>query len=152
MFVFIKFMALIVRELHKVLKVLVCAVLLLLSNEYNSQSLQFNNPLAFYNTDILSYLQILHKNQQYENMLPFLAGNYFKGLTRKEIVEILSNAPFGYSMKRSGVKEILRGEKWSLTYQRIILGTQETFKIDCALITDTCRVVLSDKDWGIIFK
>ena len=141
-----------VRELYKVLKVLICALFLLQSYDCNSQSLQYNNPLAFYNTDILSYLQILHKNQQYENMLPFFTGNYFKGLTRRQMVEVLSGASFGYSMKRAGIKEISRGEKWSLTYQRTILGTQETFKIECALISDTCRVILSDKDWEIIFK
>jgi hypothetical protein len=28
--------------------------------------------LCFYNSDILTYLQVLHKNQQYEQMLPYL--------------------------------------------------------------------------------
>lgn len=34
----------------------------------------FKNPLCFYNSDILTYLQVLHKNQQYEQMLPYLHG------------------------------------------------------------------------------
>lgn len=118
----------------------------------NTQSQQYNNPLAFYNTDILTYLQILHKNQQYENMLPFLSGPFLKGLSRAEAIEKLSDSSFGYSMKRAGIKEILRGEKWSLTYQRTVLGTQETFRIECEKILDTCRVIMSERDWKNIFN
>jgi len=43
------------------------------------ESFLFRTPLSFYNTDILSYLQVLHKNQQYEKMVPF-----FYGRTKKE--------------------------------------------------------------------
>ena len=34
----------------------------------------YKNPLCFYNTDILNYLQILHKNQQYDKMINFMYG------------------------------------------------------------------------------
>ena len=109
----------------------------------------YKNPLCFYNTDILNYLQVLHKNQQYSKMTNFLYGPNKVG--KNNIEESLSNASFGYSLKRVGIKEKNK-TSWSLTYQRTILGTNETFKIDCALINDTCRIYIDDKAWQTIFK
>ena len=115
-------------------------------------SFLFRTPLSFYNTDILSYLQVLHKNQQYEKMVPFFTGPIVEAQTSSELEELLSDAPFGYSMKRSGIRETASNQRWSLTYTRTILGTQETFKIDCVLERDTCRLVLDDKSIKAIFK
>ena len=109
----------------------------------------YKNPLCFFNTDVLNYLQVLHKNQQYNKMTTFFYGSSDR--TRENLEDRLSNANFGYSLKRVGVKEKNK-TSWSLTYQRTILGTNETFKIDCALINDTCRVFLDKKAWQIIFK
>jgi hypothetical protein len=109
----------------------------------------YKNPLCFFNTDVLNYLQVLHKNQQYNKMTSFFYGSSDR--TRQNLEVRLSNANFGYSLKRVGVKEKNK-TNWSLTYQRTILGTNETFKIDCALINDTCRVFLDKKAWQIIFK
>lgn len=109
----------------------------------------YKNPLCFFNTDVLNYLQVLHKNQQYNKMTAFFYGSSDR--TRQNLEDRLSNANFGYSLKRVGVKEINKSS-WSLTYQRTILGTNETFKIDCALINDTCRVLLDKKAWKILFK
>lgn len=109
----------------------------------------YKNPLCFYNTDILTYLQALHKNQQYEKMLPFFYGSSVNN--KSKLVERLTNANFGYSLKRVGVK-VKNKTSWSLTYQRTILGTNETFKIECSLINDTCRVYLDEKAWETIFK
>jgi hypothetical protein len=111
----------------------------------------YKNPLCFYNTDILNYLQVLHKNQQYSKMINFLYGPNIDGKDKKSLEESLSNANFGYSLKRVGIKEKNK-TSWSLTYQRTILGTNETFKIDCALINDTCRIYIDDKAWQTIFK
>ena len=111
----------------------------------------FKNPLCFYNTDILSYLQVLHKNQQYVKMTPFFYGPYVDLLGRNKLVSSLNEADFGYSMKRVGVKET-GVNKWSLTYQRTIMGTNENFKIDCAVVNDTCRVYIDQKVWNKIFK
>jgi hypothetical protein len=111
----------------------------------------YKNPLCFYNTDILNYLQVLHKNQQYSKMTNFLYGPNIDGKDKKSLEESLSNANFGYSLKRVGVKEKNK-TSWSLTYQRTILGTNETFKIECALIKDTCRVYIDEKAWQTIFK
>lgn len=111
----------------------------------------YKNPLCFYNTDILNYLQVLHKNQQYSKMTTFLYGPNIGGKDKKSLEESLSNANFGYSLKRVGIKEKNKSS-WSLTYQRTILGTNETFKIDCALIKDTCRIYIDDKAWQTIFK
>jgi hypothetical protein len=110
----------------------------------------YKNPLCFYNTDILSYLQVIHKNQQYENMVPFFYGPYLNN-SHLDFVNKLSAVDFGYSLKRVGVKEIEKN-KWSLTYQRTIMGTNENFKIDCALVNDTCRVFIDQKQWNKLFK
>ena len=112
----------------------------------------FRTPLSFYKTDILSYLQALHKNQQYERMVPFFTGQAVAGMSQHAIAEMLSNAPFGYGMKRAGIREIEPNQKWSITYSRTILGTQETFKVECALVRDTCRLVLDEKSKTTIFK
>jgi len=110
----------------------------------------FRNPLCFYNTDILTYLQVLHKNQQYEKMAPFFYGS-FSDNNKYIFLNKLGEVDFGYTLKRVGVKEIEKN-KWSLTYQRTIMGTNENFKIECALINDTCRVYLDEKQWSKIFK
>ncbi len=109
----------------------------------------YKNPLCFYNTDILNYLQVLHKNQQYEEMVPFFYGSSLNNKSKLE--ESLSNASFGYSLKRVGIKEKNK-TNWSLSYQRTILGTNETFKIDCALINDTCRIYIDEKAWKTLFN
>lgn len=109
----------------------------------------YKNPLCFFNTDVLNYLQVLHKNQQYNKMTAFFYG--YSDRTKQNLEDRLSNANFGYSLKRVGIKEKNK-TSWSLTYQRMILGTNETFKIDCALINDTCRIFLDKKAWKIIFK
>lgn len=117
-----------------------------------NESFLFRTPLSFYNTDILSYLQVLHKNQQYEKMVPFFTGPLVSGKSTSELVTFLAEAPFGYAMKRAGIREIESKQHWSLTYSRTILGTQETFRIDCVLERDTCRVVLDEKSITAIFK
>ena len=119
------------------------------SYSQEANSCLYKNPLCFYNTDILNYLQVLHKNQQYSKMTNFLYGPNIDG--ENNIEESLSNASFGFSLKRVGIKEKNK-TSWSITYQRTILGTNETFKIDCALINDTCRIYIDDKAWQTIFK
>lgn len=110
----------------------------------------FKNPLCFYSTDILTYLQALHKNQQYNQMIPFFYGPYSNG-SKTDFIEKLGAVDFGYALKRVGVKETEKN-KWSLTYQRTIMGTNENFKIDCALVNDTCRVFIDKKQWNKLFK
>jgi hypothetical protein len=111
----------------------------------------YKNPLCFYNTDILNYIQVLHKNQQYSKMTNFLYGPTIDGKDIPALEESLSNTSFGYSLKRVGIKEKNK-TSWSLTYQRTIIGTNETFTIECALIKDTCRVYIDEKAWQTIFK
>jgi hypothetical protein len=94
----------------------------------------------------------LHKNQQYEKMVPFFTGPLVSAKSKSELVAFLAATPFGYNMKRSGIREIESKQHWSLTYSRTIMGTQETFKIDCVLVRDTCRVVLDEKSKTAIFK
>lgn len=116
-----------------------------------NESCLYKNPLCFYNTDILNYLQILHKNQQYEKMLDFIYGPAIDGKSKKNLLEKLSNATFGYSLKRAGVREKNK-TNWSITYQRTLLGSNETFKIDCALINSTCKVYIDEKVWNTLFN
>jgi hypothetical protein len=115
-------------------------------------SFLFRTPLSFYNTDILSYLQVLHKNQQYEKMVPLFTGSALDEKSSSNMAAILADAPFGYSMKRAGILEVQPQKRWSITYSRNILGTQETFTIDCVLERDTYRVVLDEKSKTAIFK
>ena len=117
-----------------------------------NESFLFRTPLSFYNTDILSYLQVLHKNQQYEKIVPFFTGPLVAHKSAGDIATMLAEAPFGYAMKRSGIREIEFKQSWSLTYTRTILGTQETFKIDCVLEQDTCRIILDQPSFHAIFK
>ena len=124
--------------------------LLSLSFATVAQSCLYKNPLCFYNTDVLSYLKILHQNQQYDKMVPFFYGPKVTSMKRTAFIEKLSEQDFGYSMKRVGVKELSK-ENWSLTYQRTLVGTNTNFKINCALVNDTCRVYLDEKTWNIIF-
>lgn len=111
----------------------------------------FKNPLCFYNSDILTYLQVLHKNQQYEQMLPYLHGPAIDKLSHQRKIEKLENANFGYQMKRAGVKEISKSE-WSLTYSRTIIGTQENFKILCQTHEKVCSVYVDEKTWKLLFE
>jgi hypothetical protein len=111
----------------------------------------FRNPLCFYNTDILSYLQVLHKNQDDEKMSRFFYGPLATQKNNASFIKKLTLSDFGYSLKRVGVKEIAKN-KWSLTYQRTIMGTHENFKIECAVINDTCRIYIDLKQWEVIFK
>ena len=110
----------------------------------------FKNPICFYNTDVLTYLQILHKNQQYEKMNDFLYGPLISNISKSNFLNKLSNASFGYSLMRVGIINKTK-TSWSLTYQRTLTGTNETFKIDCALINNKCKVYIDDKAWKIIF-
>ncbi|WP_353083301.1 hypothetical protein [Flavobacterium sp.] len=84
-------------------------------------------------------------------MYVFLYGPAIQGKTKSVLINKLSNASFGYSMKRVGIREKSK-TSWSLTYQRTILGTNETFKIDCALINDKCKLYIDEKVWNTLFK
>lgn len=111
----------------------------------------FQNPLCFYNMDVLRYLQVLHQKQQYDQMTHFFYGPMKQGLGQKKLAAALADVDFGYALKRVGIKEV-EGKNWSLTYQRTIMGTQENFKIDAALVKDTCRVYLDEDKWNLLFK
>jgi hypothetical protein len=115
------------------------------------QEYLYKNPLRFFNTDILNYLQILHKNQQYDKMRPFFYGPAIDNLNKNDLIVKLSNASFGYSLKRVGI--ITKSKtSWSLTYRRIILGTNENFNIDCILINNTCKIYIDDNTWETLFN
>ena len=111
----------------------------------------FNNPLCFYNMDVLRYLQVLHQKQEYRQMAKFFYGPMKQTLGEKKLAAELSDQDFGYALKRVGIKEV-DAKNWSLTYQRTILGTQENFKIEAALVNDTCRVYLDQKKWAQLFN
>lgn len=101
--------------------------------------------------DVLRYLQLLHQKQEYGQMATFFYGPMKQTLGEKKLAAELSDMDFGYALKRVGIKEV-DAKNWSLTYQRIILGTQENFKIEAALVNDTCRVYLDEKKWAQLFN
>jgi hypothetical protein len=84
-------------------------------------------------------------------MAKFFYGPMKQQLGEKKLAIALSDLDFGYALKRVGIKE-MDAKNWSLTYQRTILGTQENFKIEAALVNDTCRVYLDDKKWDLLFN
>ncbi len=84
-------------------------------------------------------------------MAKFFYGPMKQELGPKKLAAALEDVDFGYALKRVGIKEI-DAKNWSLTYQRTILGTQENFKLDAALVNDTFRVYLDEKKWNLFFK
>jgi len=83
-------------------------------------------------------------------MTKFFYGPMKQKLGEKQLATSLGDVDFGYALKRVGIKE-QDVKHWSLTYQRTILGTQENFKIEAALVNDTCRVYLDEKKWAQLF-
>jgi hypothetical protein len=118
---------------------------------YSNTTCLFKNPLCFYNTDILSYIQVLHKNQQYDKISPFFYGPKKDNISAFSLRQQLSEVDFGYSIKLTGIKQTSK-TSWSLTYQRTIFGTNESFKIQCKIINDTCKVYLDSKTWKTLFR
>lgn len=116
------------------------------------QSCLFKNPLCFYSTDILSYLQILYKNSRYDDMLPFLySPSELKKIGESTALKQIEKMNFGYEMKRVGIKEEIKGQRWKLTYQRILLGTTETFTIVCSNNHDTTRLLMNSTQRKLVF-
>ena len=119
----------------------------------NDNSCLFKNPLCFYATDILSYLQILHKNSRYEEMLPFLyEPKELRKIGKAKALQSIEAMNFGYEFKRVGIKEEQKGMSWKITYQRIIYGTAETFIINCKNINDTTRLLMNTTQRRAVFN
>ena len=112
----------------------------------------FKNPLCFYSTDILSYLQILYKNSRFDDMLPFLYSPMeLKKIGTSKALKQIERMNFGYEMKKVGIKEEIKGQRWKLTYQRIMLGTTETFTIVCSNSQDTTRLLMNSTQRTLVF-
>jgi hypothetical protein len=109
----------------------------------------FGSPMMFYNQDILSYQQIMHKYQRYDEMMPFFYGPLCND--KASLEKRISDEDFGYDLSMVGAKQINSSE-WSITYQKIIYGTKKNFKINCKLINDTCRIYLDETIYKKIFK
>jgi len=104
----------------------------------------FKNPLCFYATDILGYLQVLHKNSRHEEMLPFLyEPKELRKIGRSKALKSIESMNFGYEFRRVGIKEEQKGVSWRITYQRTIFGTAETFTVICKNIADTTRLLMN---------
>jgi len=118
----------------------------------SENSCLFKNPLCFYATDILSYLQILHKNARYEEMLPFLyEPKELKKLGKTKALKAIESMSFGYEFRRVGIQEIQKGNSWKIVYQRIIMGTAETFTVNCKNISDTTRLYMNTTQRKTVF-
>jgi hypothetical protein len=139
------------------MKILISLVMLItfgqnLNGQTNQNSCLFKNPMCFYTSDILTYLQALHKNMLYEEMLPFLYGPKIKGKTKQQMVSELAEAPFGYQLKRVGIRIIQPNKSWTLRFERTLLGTKETFDIQADLENGVCKLYLDEKSWNTIFR
>lgn len=112
----------------------------------------FKNPLCFYATDILGYLQILHKNSRYEEMLPFLyEPKELRKIGRSKALKSIESMNFGYEFRKVGIKEEQKGVSWRITYQRTIFGTAETFTVICKNISDTTRLLMNTTQRRSVF-
>jgi hypothetical protein len=119
----------------------------------NENSCLFKNPLCFYATDILSYLQILHKNARFEEMLPFLyEPKELNRIGKTKALKAIESMNFGYEFRRVGIKEEQKGVSWRITYQRTIFGTSETFTVNCKNISDTTRLHMNSTQRKTIFN
>lgn len=134
------------------ISVLLLIISLHLTAQSEPDNCQFKNPMCFYTTDILTYLQALHRNMQYEEMLPFLYGPAVDGKTKEVVMVLLDQAPFGYQMKRVGIRIIKPEREWKLRFERILLGTKETFDIECRLVDGVCKLYLDSGSWKTIFR
>ena len=118
----------------------------------NDNSCLFRNPLCFYATDILSYLQVLYKNSRYEEMLPFLyEPKELKKMGKLRALKSIESMSFGYEFRRVGIKEEQKGVSWRITYLRTIFGTAETFTVNCKNIADTTRLLMNSTQRRIVF-
>lgn len=118
----------------------------------SDNSCLFKNPLCFYATDILSYLQVLHKNSRYEEMLPFLfEPKELTKLGKSKALKSIESMNFGYEFRRVGIKEEQKGVSWRITYQRTIFGTAETFTVNCKNIADTTRLLMNSTQRRTVF-
>lgn len=127
---------------------------LLMNHQYvkTAESCLFKNPLCFYSTDILQYVQILFKQMRYEDMVPFIyTPAEIKNKKPSQLVKEIEKMNFGYSFKRTGIRENPKGT-WKISYQRTVLGTQELFTVQCSIIKDTCRLILNPKERQNIFN
>ncbi|MCE2789911.1 MAG: hypothetical protein LW630_08375 [Saprospiraceae bacterium] len=136
----------------KHLSLLVVIVLLASSQASGQQakSCHLKNPLCFYGNDILTYLQALYNVQQYEKMIPFLTGPFVEKKDRDEIAAWIENSEFGYTFKRTGIRQ-LNDRKWSVTFRRTYRLQDQTFKITCVLEEGICRLYLDKQAAETIF-
>ncbi|MFZ9760569.1 MAG: hypothetical protein ACO323_06795 [Candidatus Kapaibacteriota bacterium] len=129
-------------------------ILLLVHVHLNAQvqSCLFRNPLCFYSTDILSYLQILHKNSRYEEMLPFLyEPSELQRIGKNKALTSIENMNFGYEFRRVGIKEEKKNQLWTITYQRVLFGSSETFRVRCRNVDDSTRLLMNSTQRKLVF-
>jgi len=111
----------------------------------------FRNPLCFYDLDILGYVHVLLRRQNYEQAAAFFYGPMRDTHGIEGIAERLAACATVSGTRRVGLKELERDQRWSLTYERTLLGTTSTFKVSCALVNDTCRMYVDEATWARLF-
>ncbi len=53
--------------------------------------------------------------------------------------------------RRAGVTVTEEGTKGYLTYDRSLVGTTQTSRVNCALVGNTCRMYLDASTWNQLF-
>ena len=111
----------------------------------------FRNPLCFYDMDVLSYVHVLLRHQNHEQAAAFFYGPARDAWGAAGIADRLAACETVSGTRRVGLKELERDKRWSLTYERTVLGTTSTFKLTCALVNDTCRIYVDEAAWARLF-
>lgn len=124
----------------------------LIAKKNEQESCLFKNPLCFYSTDILQYIQILYKKSRYEEMLPFLhTPQELKKIGKRKALSSIEKMNFGYEFRRVGIKEEIKKNMWTITYQRVLFGSSETFTVQCRNVNDTTRLLMNSTQRKLVF-
>jgi hypothetical protein len=113
-------------------------------------SCHLKNPLCFYGTDILAYLQAMHQAMQYEKILPYLTGPAVDEMERQDVIRWLSGLDWAYTFRRAGIREIEKG-KWVINYKRSRQPYDDSFKVTCVMKNGFCRLWLDAKTIAALF-
>ena len=101
--------------------------------------------------DVLSYVHVLLRHQNHEQAAAFFYGPARDAWGAAGIADRLAACETVSGTRRVGLKELERAKRWSLTYERTVLGTTSTFKLTCALVNDTCRIYVDEAAWARLF-
>ncbi|MGA1308086.1 MAG: hypothetical protein ACO30M_09380, partial [Candidatus Kapaibacteriota bacterium] len=63
----------------------------------------------------------------------------------------IENMNFGYEFRRVGIKEEKKNQLWTITYQRVLFGSSETFRVRCRNVDDSTRLLMNSTQRKLVF-